>query len=100
MVIHKYKYSCKGAIYFNLGSEMLNENCNFPYYFNNINININLSVHDGGMKLFQQIGPVTNILNVPSIRILLSGSLYVLLNRSILCNCKIEAKIIFFWNHW
>ena len=29
VVKHKSKYSCESAIYFNLGSEIIKENCNF-----------------------------------------------------------------------
>ena len=38
VVKHKSKYSCKSAIYFNLGSEISKENCNFVYYFNKTDI--------------------------------------------------------------
>ena len=34
VVKHKSKYSCKSAKYFNLGSKIIKENCNFAYYFN------------------------------------------------------------------
>ena len=29
VVKHKFKYSCESAIYFNLGSEIIKENCSF-----------------------------------------------------------------------
>ena len=38
IVKHKSKYSHESAIYFNLGSETIKENCNFAYYFNKIDI--------------------------------------------------------------
>ena len=38
VVKHKYKYSCESDIHSNLGSEIIKENCNFAYYFNNTNI--------------------------------------------------------------
>ena len=34
-VKHKSKYSCKSAIYFDLGSDII-KNCNFAYYFNKL----------------------------------------------------------------
>ena len=37
-VKHKSKYSCESTIYFDLGSEIIKENCNFPYYFNKTDI--------------------------------------------------------------
>ena len=30
----KSKYSCAGAIYFNLDVQIIKENCNFDFYFN------------------------------------------------------------------
>ena len=33
VVKHKFKYSCESAIYFNLGSEIIKENCNFCILF-------------------------------------------------------------------
>ena len=38
VVKHKSKYSCESAIYFNLDSEIIKENCNFAYYFNKTDI--------------------------------------------------------------
>ena len=38
MVKHKTKNSCKSAIYFDLGTEILKENCDFWYYFNNTEV--------------------------------------------------------------
>ena len=49
VVKHKSKYSCKSAIYFNLGSKISKENCNFAYYFNKIDIKP--AVLDGGNEI-------------------------------------------------
>ena len=57
----KSKHSCESAIYFNLGSEVMKENCNFAHYFNKTNIKLQYLMV--GMKLFWQIGPI-NTLNV------------------------------------
>ena len=38
VVKHKSKYSSESAIYFNVGSEIIKENCNFVYYFDKTNI--------------------------------------------------------------
>ena len=46
---HKSKYSCESALYFNLGSEIIKENCNFAYYFNKTNITPAVLV--GGNKI-------------------------------------------------
>ena len=50
VVKSKSRYSCASAIYFNLGTEIINENCEFDFYFNKTNIKP--SVLDGGHKLF------------------------------------------------
>ena len=36
IVRNKSKYSCESVIYFYLGFDIIKENCNFAYYFNNI----------------------------------------------------------------
>ena len=37
-VKHKTKYSCKSAIYFDIGAEIIKENCDFQYYFNTTDV--------------------------------------------------------------
>ena len=34
----KTRYSCTSAIYFNLGPEIIKENCEFDFYFNKTNV--------------------------------------------------------------
>ena len=34
IVKHRSKYSCANEIYFNLGPDIIKENCSFTYYFN------------------------------------------------------------------
>ena len=48
-VKNKSKYSCESVIYFNLGSEIIEENCNFAYYFNKTDIKP--TEHDGGNEI-------------------------------------------------
>ena len=38
MVKHKSKNSCESAIYFDLGPDIIKENCSFAYYFNKTDI--------------------------------------------------------------
>ena len=38
VVKHKSKYSCESAIYFNLGTDTIKENCNFRFYCNKTDI--------------------------------------------------------------
>ena len=91
LVKHKSKYSCESAFYFNLGSEIIKEN--FASYFNNTNIKP--TVLDGGNEIILAIEPndkhtECKINNYIPVRIL--SFPYVLLNRSVLCNCEIEAE--------
>ena len=38
VVKHKTKYSCKSATYFDLGTEIIKENCNFRFYYNKTDV--------------------------------------------------------------
>ena len=38
VVKHKSKCSCKSVIYFNLGPDIIKENCIFAYYFNKTDV--------------------------------------------------------------
>ena len=52
LFIVKYKstYSCENAIYFNLGPDIIKENCNFTYYSNKTDIEP--TVLDGRNEIF------------------------------------------------
>ena len=93
MVKHKSKYSCESAIYFNLNSETIKENCKFKFYYNKIDITP--SVLDAGNEIILANWPndkhiICNINNNTLIKI--PSHPYVLENRSVLCNCGIEAE--------
>ena len=62
VVKHKSKYSHENAIYFNLGSEFINDNFNFAYYCNKTDIKP--AVLDGWNEIIWQIGPTISTLNV------------------------------------
>ena len=92
VVKSKTRYSCASAIYFDLGPEIIKENCEFEYYFNKTDIKP--TVLDGGHQIIlanwsshkKMCSYNNNILiSIPS-------HPYVLLNRSILCNCDVEAE--------
>ena len=38
VVKHKIKHSCESVIYFDLDAEIIQENCEFQYYFNTIDV--------------------------------------------------------------
>ena len=93
MVKHKSKYSCKSVIYFNLNSETIKENCKFYFYHNKTAITP--TVLDSGNEIFLANWPndkhiICNINhNIPT---KIHSHLYVLVNRSVLCNCDIEVE--------
>ena len=93
MVKHKSKYSCKSATYFNLDAKTIKENCKFKFYYNKTDITP--TVLDGGNEIILANCPndkhiICNINNEIPIKI--PSHPYVLVNRSVLCNCGIEAE--------
>ena len=93
VVKHKSKYRCKSTIYFNLDSNTIKKNCKFNFYYNKTDITP--TVLDGGNEIILANWPsnkhiICNIyINIP---IKISGHPYVLVNRSVLCSCGIEAE--------
>ena len=101
MVKHKSKYSCKSAIYFNLNSETIKENCNFKFYYNKTRHHP--TVLDGGNEVILANWPNDKhiICNINSdIPIKIPSHPYVLVNGSVLCNCGIKAENHFLLNLW
>ena len=93
IVKHKSKYSCKSAIYFDLDSEIIKENCKFNFYYNKTDITT--TVLDGGNKIILANWPndthiICSINNDFPIGI--PSHPYLLVNRSVLCNSVIEAE--------
>ena len=91
MVKHKSSYSCESAIYFNLTTNIKNK-CDFDFYFNKTDVTP--TVLDGGDEIVLANWPndkhiICNIINDIPVKIL--SHPYVLVNRSVLCNCGIEA---------
>ena len=92
IVKHKSSYSCESAIYFNLTTDIIKNNCDFDFYFNKTDVTP--TVLDGGDETVLANWPndkqiMCNINNDILIRI--PSHPYVLVNRSVLCNCGIEA---------
>ena len=92
IVKHKSSYSCESAFYFNLNTDIIKNNCDFDFYFNNTDVTP--TVLDGGDEIVLANCPnnkhlICNINN--DIPIKIPSHPYVLVNRSILCNCGIEA---------
>ena len=92
VVKHKSSYSCESAIYFNLTRDIIKNNCNFDFYFNKTDVTP--MVLDGSDEIVHANWPndkhiICNVNNVIPIKI--PSHPYVLVNRSVLCNCRIEA---------
>ena len=96
VVKHKTQYSCESAIYFDLGIDINKENCEFQYYFSQTDVKP--SVLDGGHEIILANWPSTKYVtcndnhNYP---IKISSHLDVLLKRTVLCNCAINAEYHF-----
>ena len=92
VVKHKSSFSCESAIYFNLSTNIIRDNCNFDFYYNKTDIIP--TVLDGGNEIILANWPndkliTCNINNDIPVKIL--SHPYVLVDRSILCNCGLEA---------
>ena len=92
VVKSKHKYSSASIIYFNLNQE-IKENCDFRFYFNKTDVTP--SVLDGGQQIILTNWPnykriiCTYNNNIP---VNIPSHPHLLLKRSILCNCDIEAE--------
>ena len=95
LVKHKSKHSCESAIYYNLSKEVINEYCSFKYFYNTT---IMPSVLDGGPQIL-----LANILTPKRLICTYASDMartvpshdYVLINRSILCNCHMESSLTY-----
>ena len=93
VVKHKSRYSSESMIYFNLDAETIKENCKFKFYY--IKTDITPTVLDGGNEIILDNWPndkhiICNINNDIPVRI--PSHPYVLVNRSVLCNCGIDVE--------
>ena len=93
VVRHKSIHSCKSVIYFNLDTDIIKKNSDFTFYYNKSDIT--LTVLNDGNEIILANWPndkhiICTINN--DIPIKIPSQPYVLVNRSILCNCKIEAE--------
>ena len=91
VVQHKSSYCCESAVYFNLTMDIIKNNCKLDFYFNKTDVTP--TVLDGGDEIVMVNWPndkhiICNVNNdIPKI----PSHPYVLVNRSVLCNCGIEA---------
>ena len=90
VVKSKTRYNCASAIYFNLGPEIIKENCEFKFYFNKTDVKP--AMLDGRHQIILANWPSYKKImcafnnNIP---INIPNHPYMLMNRSILCNCDV-----------
>ena len=92
VVKHKSSYSCESAIYFNLTTDIIRNNCNFHFYYNKTDVT--LAVLDGEDEIILANWPNDKhiICNINTdIPVKIPSHPYVLVNRIVLHNCGIEA---------
>ena len=83
---------CESTIYFNLDTDPIKENCNFRFYYNKTDVTP--TVLDDGNEIILGNWPsdkhIIHTIN-NDIPIKIPSHPYVLVNRSVLCICGIEA---------
>ena len=92
VVKHESKYSCESATYFNLGSQIIKENCNFAYYFNKTDIKPTGLDGQNEVSLANWPNDKHIVHNVNDIPVKIPNFPHVLVNRNVLCNCRIEVE--------
>ena len=93
MVKHKSRYSSESVIYFNLDAETIKENCKLTFYYNKTDITP--TVLDGGKEIILANWPNNKHIIYSTnndIPVRIPSHPYVLVNRSVLCNCGIRAE--------
>ena len=80
IVKHKSKHSCASVIYFNLGPDIIKDNCNFAYYFNKTVITATVLDGDNEIILANWLGDEPIICNI--------NNDIPVKNPSSLCFCK------------
>ena len=92
---HKTKHSCESAIVYNLTSDVVYSVCKFGYYYNTT---VPPSILDGGshILLAKMLNPKRLVcsenLHIPQP---IPNHTYVLVNRSILCNCHLQSGLTY-----
>ena len=95
LVKHKSKHSCESAIYYNLTQDVINRYCTFHYFYNTT---VMPSVLDGGplILLANMLTPKRLICTYASdMASPVPSHDYVLVNRSMLCNCHMESGLTY-----
>jgi hypothetical protein len=97
LVKHKTKHSCESAIFYELPAENIKKNCEFDYFYNKT---VTPSVLDGGEQII-----LANMHDQKNLQCSHNHHLaqpitnfpYVMVNRTILCNCRIETDLSYLY---
>ena len=93
VVKSKARCSCASGMYFDLGANIIKENYDFEFYFNETNIKPSVLVSRQQIILVNWSGYKRIVCSFnEDIPEEIPSHPYVILNRSILCNCDIEAE--------
>ena len=95
IIKHKSKHSCESAIFYNLISSIVYSVCEFDYYYNTM---VTPSVLDGGshILLASMLSPKQLVCSHDfHMAHLVHSFPYVLINRSLLCNCHLESCLTY-----
>ena len=93
LIKHKTKHSPESAIFYNLTADVVYSVCQFDYFYNTI---VTPSILDGGSNIL-----LANMLSPKRLLCMedspmaqpLPSHPYVLVNRSILCNCHLQTGL-------
>ena len=90
---HKSIHSCKSTIFFYLDKDIIKHNCDFIFYYNKTDITLAVLNRGNGIILanWPNDKHIINTIN-NDIPIEIPSHPYILINRSVLCNCGIEAE--------
>ena len=93
VVKHISQHNCESAIYFDLNTEIIKENCEFQYFYNKTDVKP--AILDGGNEIILANWPKSKYVickDNHEYPIKLPRHLYVVLKRSVLCNYDIHAE--------
>ena len=93
VVKHRSQHNHESAIYFDSNAEIIKENCEFQYFYNKTDVKP--AVLDGGNEIILANWPNSKYVickDNHEYPIKIPRHLYVLLKRSVLCNCDIHAE--------
>ena len=93
MVKHRSQHNCKSAIYFDSNDEIIKENCEFQYLYNKTDVKP--AVLDGGNEIILANWPKSKYMickDNHEYPFKIPRHPYILLKRSVLCNCDIHAE--------